>query len=74
MPGWEPASYPVFFEGFLMRDNKDFTIGRILSPLIRFMVPVFFAMLLQAMYGAVDLIIVGQFARSSDVSAGQPAF
>ena len=69
MPGWEPASYPVFFEGFLMRDNKDFTIGRILSPLIRFMVPVFFAMLLQAMYGAVDLIIVGQFARSSDVSA-----
>ena len=52
-----------------MRDNRDFTTGRILSPLIRFMIPVFFAMLLQAMYGAVDLIIVGQFGHSSDVSA-----
>ena len=52
-----------------MRDNRDFTSGPILSPLIRFMIPVFFAMLLQAMYGAVDLIIVGQFAHSSDVSA-----
>ncbi len=52
-----------------MRDNRDFTSGRILSPLIRFMIPVLFAMLLQAMYGAVDLIIVGQFGHSSDVSA-----
>ncbi|MBQ4226997.1 MAG: MATE family efflux transporter [Clostridia bacterium] len=33
------------------------------------MVPVFLAMLLQAMYGAVDLMIVGQFAQSLDVSA-----
>ena len=69
MPGMLPASYPVFFRGLLMRDNRDFTSGPILSPLIRFMIPVFFAMLLQAMYGAVDLIIVGQFAHSSDVSA-----
>ena len=69
MPGVQSASYPVFFKGILMRDNKDFTTGRILSPLIRFMIPVFFAMLLQAMYGAVDLIIVGKFGHSSDVSA-----
>ena len=69
MPGVQSASYPVFFKGILMRDNRDFTTGRILSPLIRFMIPVFFAMLLQAMYGAVDLIIVGQFGHSSDVSA-----
>ena len=33
------------------------------------MIPVFFAMFLQAMYGAVDLLIVGQFAQSLDVSA-----
>ena len=33
------------------------------------MVPVFLAMFLQAMYGAVDLLIVGQFARPLDVSA-----
>ena len=50
-------------------ETKDFTTGKILGPLIWFMVPVFLAMLLQAMYGAVDLIIVGQFAHSADVSA-----
>ena len=47
----------------------NFTKGRILTPLLKFMLPVFFAMLLQAMYGAVDLLIVGQFAESTDVSA-----
>ena len=52
-----------------MQKSNDFTTGRILGPLIRFMVPVFLAMLLQAMYGAVDLMIVGQFAQSLDVSA-----
>ncbi len=52
-----------------MQRKNDFTTGKILGPLIRFMVPVFLAMLLQAMYGAVDLLIVGQFAQSLDVSA-----
>ena len=52
-----------------MQRSNDFTEGKILGPLIRFMVPVFFAMFLQSMYGAVDLLIVGQFARSLDVSA-----
>ena len=33
------------------------------------MLPVFFAMFLQSMYGAVDLLIVGRFAQSLDVSA-----
>ena len=51
-----------------MKEN-NFTSGKILSPLLRFMLPVFFAMLLQSMYGAVDLLIVGQFAESQDVSA-----
>ena len=50
-------------------ETKDFTTGKILGPLIWFMVPVFLAMLLQSMYGAVDLLIVGKFARSVDVSA-----
>ena len=64
-----PASYPFsLFEGKMHRSN-DFTTGGILGPLIRFMVPVFLAMLLQAMYGAVDLLIVGQFSQSLDVSA-----
>ena len=52
-----------------MSRENDFTRGKILLPLIRFMVPVFLAMLLQAMYGAVDLLIVGKFAQSVDVSA-----
>ena len=52
-----------------MREENNFTQGKILSPLIRFMVPVFLAMFLQAMYGAVDLLIVGKFAQSVDVSA-----
>ncbi len=52
-----------------MRQKSNFTEGKILSPLIRFMVPVFLAMFLQSMYGAVDLLIVGKFAHSVDVSA-----
>ena len=52
-----------------MNRERNFTEGKILSPLIRFMVPVFLAMFLQATYGAVDLLIVGQFAHPVDVSA-----
>ena len=52
-----------------MRRKNDFTTGKILGPLIGFMLPVFLAMFLQSMYGAVDLLIVGQFAQSLDVSA-----
>ena len=49
--------------------QEDFTSGRIMAPLLRFAVPVLFALFLQATYGAVDLLIVGQFASSADVSA-----
>ena len=52
-----------------MKSNDEFTSGRILVPLLRFAVPVVFALFLQAMYGAVDLLIVGKFASSADVSA-----
>ena len=38
-------------------------------PLMRFALPVMFAMFLQAMYGAVDLFVVGKFATPEDVSA-----
>ncbi|MBQ5312090.1 MAG: polysaccharide biosynthesis C-terminal domain-containing protein, partial [Oscillospiraceae bacterium] len=48
--------------------NNDFTQGAILPKLLRFMLPVLFAMFLQAMYGAVDLLIVGQFSTTADVS------
>ena len=49
--------------------TTDFTSGKIYGPLIRFMIPVLCAMLLQVMYGAVDLIVVGRFAETADVSA-----
>ncbi|MBO5293404.1 MAG: MATE family efflux transporter [Lachnospiraceae bacterium] len=52
-----------------MENTQQFTEGKILSPLIRFAFPVLFALLLQAMYGGVDLLVVGQFAEAADVSA-----
>ncbi|MBQ3425125.1 MAG: MATE family efflux transporter [Clostridia bacterium] len=52
-----------------MHQENDFTTGRILGPLLRFMAPVFLALFLQCMYGAVDLLIVGRFAGAVDVSA-----
>lgn len=47
----------------------NFTEGKIFSPLIKFIVPILLALFLQAMYGAVDLLIVGQFGHAADVSA-----
>lgn len=45
-----------------MRDSKNtLTSGSIYLPLIRFMLPVILATFLQALYGAVDLIVIGQF-------------
>lgn len=46
-----------------MRTEKrsGFTKGKLFLPLMRFVAPVLFAMFLQTMYGAIDLLIVGQF-------------
>ena len=52
-----------------MEKTKNFTEGRILLPLISFALPVLAAMFLQTMYGAVDLLVVGQFGTPADVSA-----
>ena len=52
-----------------MENTNSFTQGKILKPLILFAFPVLLALFLQAMYGAVDLLIVGKFASSADVSA-----
>ncbi|MCF0229805.1 MAG: MATE family efflux transporter [Parasporobacterium sp.] len=49
--------------------TKDFTKGPILGPLLKFAVPVLFALLLQTLYGAVDLLIVGQFGTTDNVSS-----
>ena len=51
-----------------MEKTKDLTQGPILGSLIRFAIPLLFAMFLQALYGGVDLLVVGQFAATGDVS------
>ncbi len=53
----------------MKNSENNFTQGPILAPLLRFAFPVLLALILQAMYGAVDLIIVGQFGTPADVSA-----
>ncbi len=52
-----------------MKQTQNFTEGKIFTPLIRFALPVLLALFLQTMYGAVDLLVVGQFGTSADVSA-----
>lgn len=52
-----------------MEQTKSFIEGRILSTLLRFTLPVLLALFLQAMYGAVDLMVVGQFGQPAAVSA-----
>lgn len=58
----------LFWEGEVMREG-DFTQGKIFQPLVKFALPVLAALFLQSLYGAVDLLVVGQFASSADVSA-----
>lgn len=60
----------MFFMGWSMKTQQnDFLHGKILAPLLRFAGPVLLALFLQAMYGAVDLIVVGKFAGTADISA-----
>ena len=49
--------------------NNDFTQGSILKKLSLFMLPVLGALILQAAYGAVDLLVVGQFGSTAGLSA-----
>ncbi|MBO5488159.1 MAG: MATE family efflux transporter, partial [Eubacterium sp.] len=49
--------------------NSTFLDGPILPALLRFSIPVLCALLLQALYGAVDLWAVGTFCGEADVSA-----
>ena len=52
-----------------MSNTADFTQGSILKNLCRFMLPVLGALILQAAYGAVDLLVVGRFGSTSGLSA-----
>ncbi len=48
--------------------EQNFSKGPIFEPLVRFALPILFALFLQTMYGAVDMMVVGQFATAADVS------
>jgi putative MATE family efflux protein len=51
-----------------MNDKQDFTQGSITGKLVRFMFPILGALILQAMYGAVDLLVVGKFGTTAGLS------
>lgn len=50
-------------------DNKaDFTTGSITKKLTGFMLPILAALILQSMYSAIDLLIVGRFGQADGIS------
>lgn len=52
-----------------MANKNTILEGSIVVALIRFAVPMLFSLILQALYGAVDLWMVSRFALNADVSA-----
>lgn len=52
-----------------MKKEVNFLTGSILSSLLKFSIPVLLTLMLQALYGAVDLWAVGKFSTTLDVSA-----
>ncbi len=51
------------------QENNAFLSGPILPPLIRFALPLMLSLLLQALYGGVDLAVVGHYSPTASVSA-----
>lgn len=52
----------------LVENKSDFTQGSIPKKMIGFMLPILAALVLQSMYSAVDLMIVGQFGTTEGIS------
>ncbi len=53
----------------MSHSESDFTQGNILQKLVAFMLPILGALILQAAYGAVDLLVVGHFGTTEGLSA-----
>ena len=49
----------------MTNDKADFTQGNILKKLVAFMMPVLGALILQAAFGAVEVIVVGRYGSAS---------
>ena len=52
----------------MMQSTQDFTRGPIFSKLISFMLPILLSLVLQSLYGAVDMLIVGRFGTTAGIS------
>ena len=53
----------------MKQGSPDLIHGEIRRAIVQFALPFMFASLLQSIYGAVDLFVVGQYADSAAVSA-----
>lgn len=53
----------------LQTNGSDFTTGSIFEKLFKFMLPILGALILQTLYGAVDILVVGQFGSEEGISA-----
>lgn len=53
----------------MKKDSMNFTTGSIFQKLIGFMMPILGALILQTMYGAVDILVVGWFGSEESISA-----
>lgn len=51
------------------KERSDFTQGSILKKMIPFMMPILGALILQAAYGAVGILVVGRFGTTAGLSA-----
>lgn len=51
-----------------MDAKQDFTSGSIFDKMMQFMIPILGAQILQAMYGAVDMLVVGHFGTNAGIS------
>ncbi len=51
-----------------MNNKQDFTQGPIFSKLFSFMLPILLSLVLQSLYGAVDMFIVGHYGTTAGIS------
>ncbi|MCR5218300.1 MATE family efflux transporter [Treponema sp.] len=52
----------------MLKDKQDFTQGHIFSKLVNFMLPILLSLVLQSLYSAVDMLIVGHFGSDAGIS------
>ena len=54
-------------------EENPFLAGPVFKPLLNFMLPVLLANFLQAMYSAVDLMVIGRFANADTIQLANAA-